>query len=175
MYKNLNTTTQIEKNKAKVNKIKDKLTDLVVNIENDPTNHVKKFRNRNSMVRIVNLTLESNQLNQSGKSLKILTTSQMLSRLPISLAQLKAGNNSEKLNTKLVKNCIICTDKKNFQKMLIKVWLTLFKHGNIQNTTIISLKYLLLLGVIFFICLMVLIKFLTFRITLNLSTKNTKL
>ena len=67
MHKNLNTTTEIEKNKAKVNKIKDKLTDLVVNIENDPTNHVKKFRNRNSMVRIVNLTLESNQLNQSGK------------------------------------------------------------------------------------------------------------
>ena len=67
MYKNLNTTTEIEKNKAKVNKIKDKLTDLVVNIENDPTNHVTKFRNRNSMVRIVNLTLESNQLNQSGK------------------------------------------------------------------------------------------------------------
>ena len=67
MYKNLNTTTQIEKNKAKVNKIKDKLTDLVVNIENDPTNHVTKFRNRNSMVKIVNLTLESNQLNQSGK------------------------------------------------------------------------------------------------------------
>ena len=127
------------------------------------------------MVRIVNLTLESNQLNQSGKSLKILTTSQMLSRLPISLAQLKAGNHSEKLNTKLGKSCIICTDKKNFQKMLIKVWLTLFKHGNIQNTTIISLKYLLLLGVIFFICLMVLIKFLTFRITLNLSSKNSKL
>ena len=67
MYKSLNTTTEIEKNKAKVNKIKDKLTDLVVNIENDPTNHVTKFRNRNSMVRIVNLTLESNQLNQSGK------------------------------------------------------------------------------------------------------------
>ena len=32
-----------------------------------------------------------------GKSLKILTPSQMLSRLPIALAQLKAGNNSEKL------------------------------------------------------------------------------
>ena len=35
--------------------------------------------------------------NQQGKGLKILTPSQMLSRLPISLAQLKAGNNSEKL------------------------------------------------------------------------------
>ena len=35
--------------------------------------------------------------NQQGKGLKILTSSQMLSRLSISLAQLKAGNNSEKL------------------------------------------------------------------------------
>ena len=35
--------------------------------------------------------------NQQGKGLKMLTPNQMLSRLPISLAQLKAGNNSEKL------------------------------------------------------------------------------
>ena len=35
--------------------------------------------------------------NQPGKGLEILTPNQMLSRLPISLAQLKAGNNSEKL------------------------------------------------------------------------------
>ena len=34
--------------------------------------------------------------NQRGQGLKILTSNQMLSRLPISLAQLKAGNNSEK-------------------------------------------------------------------------------
>ena len=32
-----------------------------------------------------------------GQGLKILTPNQMLSRLPITLAQLKAGNNSEKL------------------------------------------------------------------------------
>ena len=35
--------------------------------------------------------------NQSAKGLEILTPEQMLSRLPISLAQVKAGNNSEKL------------------------------------------------------------------------------
>ena len=35
--------------------------------------------------------------NQQVQGLKILTPSQMRSRLPISLAQLKAGNNSEKL------------------------------------------------------------------------------
>ena len=35
--------------------------------------------------------------NRSAKGLEILTPDQMLSRLPITLAQLKAGNNSEKL------------------------------------------------------------------------------
>ena len=34
---------------------------------------------------------------QTGQGLKILTPSPIFSRLPISLAQLKAGNNSEKL------------------------------------------------------------------------------
>ena len=36
-----------------------------------------------------------------GKGLKILTPNQMLSRLPISLAQLKAGNNSERLKNEI--------------------------------------------------------------------------
>ena len=39
--------------------------------------------------------------NQRGQGLKILTPSQMLSRLPISLAQLKAGNNSQKLKSEI--------------------------------------------------------------------------
>ena len=38
---------------------------------------------------------------QEGKGLKILTPQQMFSRLPISLAQLKAGNISEKLNNEI--------------------------------------------------------------------------
>ena len=38
---------------------------------------------------------------QQGSGLKILTPNQMLSRLPISLAQLKAGNNSEKLKNEI--------------------------------------------------------------------------
>ena len=92
MYKNLNTTTDIEENKTTVNKIKHNLADLMVDIENDPTNNAKKkIRNRNNIVEIVELILEFNQLNQEGKGLKILTPSQMLSRLAISLAQLKAG------------------------------------------------------------------------------------
>ena len=49
------------------------------------------------MLDIVELILEFNQLNQSGQGLKILTPSQILSRLRISLVQLKTlfknGNN----------------------------------------------------------------------------------
>ena len=45
--------------------------------------------------------VEFNRQNQEGQWLKILTTNQMISRLPIYLAQLKAENNSEKLKTNL--------------------------------------------------------------------------
>ena len=38
---------------------------------------------------------------QEGQGLKILTPQQMLSRLPIHLAQLKAGNNSQKLKNEI--------------------------------------------------------------------------
>ena len=39
--------------------------------------------------------------NQTAKGLKILTPNQMLNRLTISLAQLNAGNNSEKLKNEI--------------------------------------------------------------------------
>ena len=41
------------------------------------------------------------QEEQSAKGFKILTPSQLLSRLPTSLAQLNAGNNSEQLKIKI--------------------------------------------------------------------------
>ena len=45
----------------------------------------------------------------------------MLSRLPITLAQLKSGNNSENLKMKLGNYYILCTDQKNLQSNSIKV------------------------------------------------------
>ena len=45
----------------------------------------------------------SERRNQQGQGLKILTPDQILSRLPITLAQLKAGNNSQKLINKIRK------------------------------------------------------------------------
>ena len=72
---------------------------------------------------ILNFTLEKRK---TGQGLKILTPDQMLSRLPITLAQLKAGNNSEKLKKmKLVNYYILCTDQKNLQNKSIKVSSTL--------------------------------------------------
>ena len=62
-----------------------------------------------------------------GEGLKILTPNQVLGRLPISLAQLKAGNNSEKLKNEIRQSCILCTGQKNLQNNSIKVWSTLFK------------------------------------------------
>ena len=41
------------------------------------------------------------KINQRGQGLKILTPQQMLSRLPISLAQLKAENNYQKLKNEI--------------------------------------------------------------------------
>ena len=46
---------------------------------------------------------------------------QMFSRLPTTLAQLKAGNNSEKLKNEMRYYCILCTDQKNLQNDSIKV------------------------------------------------------
>ena len=47
------------------------------------------------------MILKFNKQNQQGTGLKILTPNQMLSRLPTTLAQLKAGNNSENLKNEI--------------------------------------------------------------------------
>ena len=83
----------------------------------------KKFKIEENKKRIiiVERIFYLNQLDQSGVGLKILTPNQMLSRLQITLAQLKAGNNSEKLKNESDNYCILCTDQKNLQSNSIKV------------------------------------------------------
>ena len=61
----------------------------------------KEIEKPNEIVDIVEKILEFNDRTQRGQGLKILTPDQMLSRLPITLAQLKAGNNSEKLKNEI--------------------------------------------------------------------------
>ena len=50
----------------------------------------------------------------------------MLSRLPIALAQLKAGNNSEKLKNEIRQLLYSLYRSKRLTKMFIKVWLALY-------------------------------------------------
>ena len=57
---------------------------------------------------------------QQGLGLKILTPDQMLSRLPISLAQLKAGNNSEKLKNEIRQILYSLYRSKKLTKQLYK-------------------------------------------------------
>ena len=57
---------------------------------------------------------------QHGLSLKILTPKQMLSRLPISLAQLKAVSNSEKLKNEIKKLFYLLYRSKKLTKQLYK-------------------------------------------------------
>ena len=57
---------------------------------------------------------------QQGLDLKILTPDQMLSRLPISLAQLKAGNNSEKLKNEIRQLLYSLYRSKKLTKQLCK-------------------------------------------------------
>ena len=60
----------------------------------------KRIENPYVIVDIVELILAFNN-QQRGQELKLLAPDQMLSRLPISLAQLKTGNNSEKLKNQI--------------------------------------------------------------------------
>ena len=60
----------------------------------------KEIEQPDRILKIVKEILEFNR-QQQGQGLKILTPNQMLSRLPITLAQLKAGNNSEKLKNEI--------------------------------------------------------------------------
>ena len=79
------------------------------------------------ILKIVNKILAFNKQIQKGQGLKILTPDQMLNRLPISLAQLNAGNNSEKLKNEIRQILYSLYRSKKLTKKSIKAWLTLFK------------------------------------------------
>ena len=66
-----------------------------------PKGNTFKIEKNEKIIDSVKRILEFNDKIQSGQGLKILTPNQMLSSLPISLAQLNAGNNSEKLKNEI--------------------------------------------------------------------------
>ena len=96
IYKVLRRTNDKEKNSKLVDIFNSGLKDLKEEIKN-MSKEETEIEKPDEMVRAVEMIYKFNKQNQQGKGLKILTSNQMLSRLPVALAQLGAGNNSEKL------------------------------------------------------------------------------
>ena len=72
------------------------------------------------VINIVERILYFNQLEQQGSGLKVLTPNQMFSRLPITLAQLNAKNNSEKLKNEIRQLLYSLSRSKKLTKQLYK-------------------------------------------------------
>ena len=95
MYKKLRET-EGDRNEDQVYSIKEVLNRIKEAIKNVPGDRKYMTEENEKIINIVECILYFDQLEQQGQGLKILTPNQMLSRLTYSLAQLKAGNNSEK-------------------------------------------------------------------------------
>ena len=100
MYKVLYKTNNKEKNSKLVNIFNSGLKDLEEQIK-EMSEQEREIEKPYNIAKVVKKNLEINKLNQEGKGLKILTPVQMLSRLSITLAQLKAGNNPGKLKNEI--------------------------------------------------------------------------
>ena len=109
-----------QKNKDLVKSINKKLTKLKNIVKNVPKDKVSKVEENEKIIDIVEKILDLNSEKQSGEGLKILTPNQMLSRLPITLAQLKAGNNSEKLKNEIRQLLYSLYRSKKLTKQLYK-------------------------------------------------------
>ena len=100
MLKAVYTTKNRRKKEKLVNVIKSGLSDLKNEIK-EMSDDVIEIEKPDKIVDIVEKVLEFNRQNQEGPGLQRLTPDQMVRRLPITLAQLKAGNNLEKLKNEI--------------------------------------------------------------------------
>ena len=89
-----------KKNNDFVEEIKNRWSELTDKIEKMSRNE-RENKRLDQILEIVKDILSFNKQNQEGTGLKVLTPNQILSRLPITLAQLKAGKNSEKLKNEI--------------------------------------------------------------------------
>ena len=107
----------IKNNQIKFSEVKNKQNEFLNKLSNikigkktieqkETINNLEKFYNsreevinffRDYIEMLSDANYDSKQNETKGKGLKILTPKQMLQRLPIALAQVKAGNNSESL------------------------------------------------------------------------------
>ena len=126
MYKKLSETKDAV-NEARVDSIIKVLSKLERMIDYTPKDDADKIKVNEKIIDIVERILEFNNKIQSEQGLKILTPSQMLSRILTTLAQSNTGNNSEKLKNQIRQ---LLHSLYRAKKTSINVWLTLIKHGN---------------------------------------------
>ena len=100
MLKDLYQINDREKNNKLVSVINSGLKDLKEEIE-EMSKEEREIEKPDKILKIVEEILKFNKQIQQRKGLKILTKNQMLSRLPISLTQIKAGNNSGNLKNEI--------------------------------------------------------------------------
>ena len=81
----------------------------------------KEIEKPDEIVRVVKMILDFNKnRQQKGQGIKILTPNQMLNRLPIALAQLQAGNNSNKLKNEIRQLLYSLYRSKNMTEQIYK-------------------------------------------------------
>ena len=95
MLNHLYETNYIKNNNKLVSVIFSGLKDLKEEIK-EMSEKERETEKPDNIAKNVEKILKFNKQYQEGKGVKILTPNQMLSRLPIALAQLEIGNNSEK-------------------------------------------------------------------------------
>ena len=120
----LNKTNDKEKNNELVNVINSGLKDFI-KFNKEISEEERMTEKTDKIIKIVKKVLKFNRRIQQGQGLKILTPNQMLSRLSITLAQLKAGNNSEKLKNGIRQLLYSLYRSKNMTK---QVYNNLIKH-----------------------------------------------
>ena len=95
---------------------KNELSDLRDEIKKTPEDETR-IEQPDRVVDIFEEILDFNRQIQEGKGLKLLTLEQMLSRLPITLAQLKAGNTLENLKHEIKQLLYFLDRSKYYLKM----------------------------------------------------------
>ena len=123
----------------------------------------RKIEKPDKIVKIVKKILNFNKQSQKGKGLKILTPNQMLSRLPISLAQLEAGNNSNKLKNEIRQLFYSLYCSKNMTR---QVYNNLIKHIWIKNIIIVHEIFIIIMIMIMIIMIMIMIIIIIIIITI---------